>query len=156
MGDEGIDLLLLTNADSVYYYTAYWGDLGLEFGRPTIVAVAAGGDVTLLTPESESLMARAMTWVEDVDTYSDGVGNEWRDPLDRMLGRRPGRNTLAVERDDIPAVVSDHLRSGHAISDAVDATPVIARMRMVKSAQELDMIRQAGRVAVAMGEGAAR
>ena len=153
MADEGIDLVLLTNADSVYYYTAYWGDLGLEFGRPTIVAVAAGGDVTLITAESESLMARAMTWVEDLDTYSDGVGNEWRDPLDRVMGSRAGRSTIAVERDDIPAMVSDYLRSAHGVSDAVDATPVIARMRMVKSAQELDMIRQAGQVAVAMGEG---
>lgn len=153
MADEGIDLVLLTNADSVYYYTAYWGDLGLEFGRPTIVAVAAGGDVTLITAESESLMACAMTWVEDLDTYSDGVGNEWRDPLDRVLGSRAGGSTLAVERGDIPAVVSDHLRSGHGIADALDATPVVARMRMVKSTQELDMIRQAGRVAVAMGEG---
>ena len=153
MADEGIDLVLLTNADSVYYYTAYWGDLGLEFGRPTIVAVAAGGDVTLITAESESLMARAMTWVEGLDTYSDGVGNEWRDPLDRVLGSRAGGSTLAVERGDIPAVVSEHLRSGHGIADALDATPVIARMRMIKNAQELDMIRQAGRVAVAMGEG---
>ena len=153
MADEGIDLLLLTNADSIYYYTAYWGDLGLEFGRPTIVAVAAGGDVTLITPESESLMARAMTWVEDLDTYSDGVGNEWRDPLDRVLGARAGRGTLAVERGDMPAAVSDYLRSGHGTSEAVDATPVVARMRMVKSAQELDMIRQAGQVAVAMGKG---
>ena len=153
MADDGIDLVLLTNADSVYYYTAYWGDLGLEFGRPTIVAVAAGGDVTLITAESESLMARAMTWVEGLDTYSDGVGNEWRDPLDRVLGSRAGGSTLAVERGDIPAVVSEHLRSGHGIADALDATPVIARMRMIKNAQELDMIRQAGRVAVAMGEG---
>ena len=153
MADEGIDLVLLTNADSVYYYTAYWGDLGLEFGRPTIVSVTAGGDVTLITAESESLMARAMTWVEDLDTYSDGVGNEWRDPLDRVLGSRAGGSTLAVERGDIPAVVSEHLRSGHGIADARDATPVIARMRMIKNAQELEMIRQAGRVAVAMGEG---
>ena len=153
MADEGIDLVLLTNVDSIYYYTAYWGDLGLEFGRPTIVAVAAGGEVTLITAESESLMARAMTWVEDLDTYSDGVGNEWRDPLDRVLGARAGRATLAVERDDIPAMVSAYLRSGHGVADAVDATPVIARMRMIKSAQELDMIRQAGQVAVAMGEG---
>ena len=153
MADEGIDLLLLTNVDSIYYYTAYWGDLGLEFGRPTIVAVAAGGDVTLITAESESLMARAMTWVGNLDTYSDGVGNEWRDPLDRVLGARAGRTSLAVERDDLPAMVSDYLRSGHGVADAVDATPVIARMRMIKSAQELDMIRQAGQVAVAMGEG---
>ena len=153
MADEGIDLVLLTNVDSIYYFTAYWGDLGLEFGRPTIVAVRAGGEVTLITPESESIMARAMTWVEDLDTYSDGVGNEWRDPLDRVMGGGAGRATLAVERDAIPAMVSEYLRSGHGVPDAIDATPVIARMRMVKSAEELDMIRQAGQVAIAMGEG---
>lgn len=45
---------------------------------------------------------------------------------------------LRVERTDIPAMISDHLRSAHGISDPVDATPVIARMRMVKSAEELD------------------
>ena len=112
MADEGIDLVLLTNVDSIYYYTAYWGDLGLEFGRPTMVAVAAGGEVTLITAESESLMARAMTWVEDLETFSDGVGNEWRDPLDKVLGSRAGRIALAVERTDIPAVISDYLRSG--------------------------------------------
>ena len=153
MADEGIDLVLLTNVDSIYYYTAYWGDLGLEFGRPTMVAVAARGEVTLITAESESLMAGAMTWVEDLETFSDGVGNEWRDPLDKVLGARAGRIALAVERTDIPAVISDYLRSGHGISEPVDATPVIARMRMVKSAEELDMIRQAGQVAVAMGKG---
>ena len=153
MADEGIDRVLLTNVDSIYYYTAYWGDLGLEFGRPTMVAVAAGGEVTLITAESESLMARAMTWVEDVETFADGVGNEWRDPLDKVLGSRAGRIAVAVERTDLPAVISDYLRSGHGISEPVDATPIIARMRMVKSAEELDMIRQAGQVAVAMGKG---
>ena len=63
MADEGIELILLTNVDSIYYYTAYWGDLGLEFGRPTMVAISAGGEVTLITAASESLMARAMPQV---------------------------------------------------------------------------------------------
>lgn len=94
-----------------------------------------------------------MTWIEDIETFSDGVGKEWRDPLDKALAGRANRITLAVERSDIPAVISDHLRSEHGVSDAVDATPVIARMRMVKSPEELDMIRQAGQVAVAMGVG---
>ncbi len=153
MADEGIELMLLTNVDSIYYYTAYWGDLGLEFGRPTMVAISAGGEVTLITAASESLMARAMTWVEDIGTYSDGVGNEWRDPLDKVLGSRAGQVALAVERPDIPAVISDHLRSAHGLSELPDATPIIAKMRMIKSAEELDMIRQAGQVAVAMGIG---
>ncbi len=149
--DEGIDLLLITNVDSIYYFTAYWGDLGLEFGRPTMVAVAAGGEVTLITAASESLMARAMTWLDDVAIYSDGVAGEWRDPLDKALGG--GGIKLAVERGDIPAVIADHLRAAHGLSEPADATPLIARMRMIKSPEELDMIRQAGQVAVAMGIG---
>jgi Xaa-Pro aminopeptidase len=151
--DEGIDLLLITNVDSIYYYTAYWGDLGLEFGRPTIVAISANGDVTLITAASESLMARAMTWVEDVEIYSDGVGKEWRDPLDKVLGRNQGPLKLAVERVDIPPAILDYLRSDRGISEAVDGTPIIAHMRMIKGPEELDMIRQAGQVAVAMGIG---
>jgi Xaa-Pro aminopeptidase len=118
-----------------------------------MVAASAGGEVTLITAASESLMARAMTWVEDIETFSDGVGKEWRDPLDKVLGSHTNRITLAVERADIPAVISDHLRSDHGISNTVDATPIIARMRMIKSSEELDMIRQAGQVAVAMGIG---
>ena len=151
--DEGIDVLLITNVDSIYYFSAYWGDLGLEFGRPTMLAVASSGDVTLITPGSESSMARAMTWVDVIDTYSDGVDGEWRDPLRRALGGRAGSAALAIERNDIPAVISDFLRRELGIDDAVDGTPVVARMRMIKSAEELDMIRQAGQVAVAMGIG---
>lgn len=151
--DTEIDLLLLTNADSIYYYTAYWGDLGLEFGRPTIVAICARGDVTLITAASESLMARDMTWIEDVEIYSDGVGKEWRDPLDKVLGRNRGTLNLAVERLDIPPVILDYLSSDRGTSEAVDGTPIIADMRMIKSPEELNMIRQAGQVAVAMGIG---
>ena len=34
-----------------------------------------------------------------------------------------------------------------------DGTPIIANMRVIKSAEELNMIRQAGQVAIAMGIG---
>ena len=153
MVDEGIDLVLLTHADSIYYFTAYWGDLGLEFGRPTIVAITADGDTCLITGECEIYMARAMTWLEDVRIYSDGVGKEWRDSLDEVLGKSTNRGTVAVERPHIPSVISDYLRAEHGIADAVDAVPLIARMRMIKGPEELNMIRQAGQVAIAMGVG---
>ena len=100
-------------------------------------------------------MAHAMTWVEDLDTYSDGSGTSGATRSTECWAARR-RSTIAVERDDIPAMVSDYLRSAHGVSGAVDATPVVARMRMVKSAEELDMIRQAGQVAIAMGKEVAR
>lgn len=149
--DEGIDVLLVTNIDSIYYYSAYWGDLGLEFGRPTILVVASNGDVTLITPGSESLMAEAMTWIDDLRFYADGVGEEWRDPLRKALGTDVGKSRIAIESNDIPAVISNILSQEFNIDNPVDATPIIAQMRVIKSAEELHMIRQAGQVAVAMG-----
>ena len=149
--DEGIDVLLITNVDSIYYYSAYWGDLGLEFGRPTILVVASNGDVTLITPGSESLMAEAMTWIGDLGFYSDGVGEEWRDPLRKALGADIGKLRIAIESNDIPAVISNFLRQEFGIAGLVDATTTIAQMRVIKSSEELNMIRQAGQVAVAMG-----
>ncbi|MDH3538188.1 MAG: Xaa-Pro peptidase family protein [Gammaproteobacteria bacterium] len=151
--DEGIDVLVMTNADSIYYYSAYWGDLGLEFGRPTLLIVAANGDVTLITPGSEMLMARAMTWIDDLQFYSDGIGAEWRDPLRNALGEQAGNANIAVERDDIPAVISNYLNAELGIDRPVDGTSIIASMRVIKSDEELNMIRQAGQVAIAMGIG---
>lgn len=148
--DDGIDLLIITNVDSIYYYSAYWGDLGLEFGRPTLLTVASSGEVMLITPGSEALMARAMTWIDDLGLYSDGVAEEWRDPLRKALGKKPGSLRIAVEKDDIPAVISNFLNSEFE-KPLTDATPIIASMRVIKSADELNMIRQAGQVAIAMG-----
>jgi Xaa-Pro aminopeptidase len=148
--DDGIDLLIITNVDSIYYYSAYWGDLGLEFGRPTLLTVASSGEVMLITPGSEALMARAMTWIDDLGLYSDGVAEEWRDPLRKALGKKPGSLRIAVEKDDIPAVISNFLNSEFE-KPLTDATPIIASMRVIKSDDELNMIRQAGQVAIAMG-----
>ena len=149
--DEGIDVLIMTDADSIYYYSAYWGDLGLEFGRPTLLVVASGGDVTLITPGSESLMAEAMSWGYDIAFYSDGVGTEWRAPLDKALGKNAGSLRIAIERDKIPAVISNHLNQEFSNNLPTNGSPIIASMRVIKSAEELQMVRQAGQVAIAMG-----
>lgn len=149
--DAGVEILIITNADSIYYYSAYWGDLGLEFGRPTMLIVARDGNVSLITPGSELLMARDMTWVEDLGIYSDGVGEEWRGPLRKVLEKVVTNGTIAVESSDIPAVISSFLHRDLGIHETIDATEIIAQMRVIKSAEELDMIRQAGQVAIAMG-----
>ena len=36
MKDSGIDMVLLDDAESIYYFAGYWDYLGMEFGRPTI------------------------------------------------------------------------------------------------------------------------
>ena len=148
--DRNLDLALLAHPDSVYYFTAYWGDLGVEFGRPTVAAVTRSGDATIVTAEMETEMARALTWVDQVRGYSDGVGGEWRDPLLEILKQTRGK--VGFERFHCPPVMTEFLRAHLDAHRLVDLGPALSTLRMVKSAQELEQVRQAGQVAVAMGD----
>lgn len=59
--EENIDFLLLTDQDSIFYFSGFWGYLGMEFGRPTMVIVSKDGDCILITPELEAEMADSMS-----------------------------------------------------------------------------------------------
>ena len=152
MADRAVDAVLLSDPDSIYYLSGYWGYLGVEFGRPTLLWVPRMGDCTVITPLMESAMAREMTWIADVRSWEDGVAGEWRDPLDRLIGGR--RPALAIEQLQIPALVSEHLRAAHPGLEISDAAGLLGEQRMIKSPEELTVMRQAGQVAVAMVEAA--
>lgn len=147
---QNLDLALLAHPDSVYYFTAYWGDLGVEFGRPTIAAITRSGDATIVTAEMETEMARALTWIDNVRGYSDGSGGEWRDSLLDILGQTSGK--IGFERFHCPPVVTEFLRAHLGSSRLLDLSDTLSSLRMIKSPQELDQVRQAGVVAVAMGD----
>ena len=149
VADEGIDLLLLTDPDSVYYVSGYWGFLGVDWGRPTVIAVPADGGLTLITPKLESEMAAAMTWIEDIRTYVDGEAGEWADPLRDLLSRQD-RSRIAVERLQVPAMVSEFLRDELGPAPLVDGSDCLGEMRMIKSPEEIETLCQASELAVAM------
>ena len=149
--DEALDAFLLTDPDSVYYFTAYWGYLGMEFGRPTMLVVPAHGDSTLITPAMELEMARAMTWVHDIRTWRDGVDAEWIGHLRDLLTRRHVTR-LAVERYQIHPRVLDAVMSELAGPAIRNGSDLLADMRMIKSPEDIAIMRQAGKVAVSMVE----
>ncbi|MGD2178845.1 MAG: aminopeptidase P family N-terminal domain-containing protein [Anaerolineae bacterium] len=86
IAEESIDVLVLTDPDTVYYVSGFWGYLGMEFGRPTMVIVPRSGSCTLITPSLEAEMARAMVWFDDIREWTDGVGGEWVTHLRDLFG----------------------------------------------------------------------
>jgi Xaa-Pro aminopeptidase len=154
MAEEKIDALLLTAPDSVYYITGFWGYLGTEFGRPTMVLVPRSGSCSLITPRMEAEMARAMTWIADIREWVDGVAGEWGSPLRALLAGRQ-KQTLGIERFQIPPAVLERLRSELPAATFADASEILADLRMIKSPDEIAVMRQAGQVAVAMAEAGA-
>jgi Xaa-Pro aminopeptidase len=149
--DSGLDVALITSPDSIYYFSGYWGFVGPEFGRPTVLVIRNTGDVSLIMPQLELELAKAQTWIQDIQTYRDGIGREWLDPV-LQLADKLRSSTVGIEIHYMSQAIAAEI--GHALSGGriVDCSRVIAEMRMVKSPEEIAVFRQAGQVTVAMAE----
>ncbi|MCC0041670.1 MAG: aminopeptidase P family protein [Rhodobiaceae bacterium] len=146
--DAGIDLALITDEASIAYLAGFWGYLSVEFGRPTFLVVRPDEAPVVVTPLMESEMVAAMTWVPDIATWEDSGPNRWENVLARVIGTAPAR--IGIEAASIPAIVRNWLDSEMSGSELVDASPVLGAMRMIKSPEEIAVMRQAGEIAGAM------
>ena len=149
LAETSIDVALITDDDSVYYYTGYYDYLHMEFGRPTILIVPADGESLLITPSIDFNMALENAVVDRVEAWNDGLGNEWRE---HIPGKLKGASRVAIEVQKMPALVRNYVDSLVDVSSLEDLTPLVSAMRMIKSDEELQLARHAGAVANAMME----
>ena len=149
LNESNIDVAVITDDDSVYYYTGYYDYLHMDFGRPTILVVLEQGAPILVTPNIELEMAQRMTWIEDIRAWQDGEGSEWRGDLQHLI-EAVGSAAIGIERGTMPSLVRDFV--DHVATNAIlaDITSLIAELRMIKSDEELQLARHSGQVAMAM------
>jgi Xaa-Pro dipeptidase len=147
MDEAAIDVALITDDDNVYYLTGYYDYLHMEFGRPTVLVVPRHGKSLLITPTIDVVVARKSARVDRVAAWNDGAGNEWRQELPQAV---KGAGRVAIEPNHMPPIVRTYVDELVGKDKLTTITPVLADMRMIKSAQELQLARHAGQVAGAM------
>lgn len=146
-----LDGVLLTDEDSIAYIAGYWGYLGVEFGRPTMVWVPKEGECAVITPLMESEMGSEMTWIDNVYPWEDGKNGEWRQVLENILGASTKK--IGIEKLKVQPLVGSYLQEGLSGVELVDCTRLLGDMRVIKSLDEIAIMRQAGQVAIGMVEG---
>lgn len=147
MAAAHIDTALITDDDNVYYLTGYYDYLHMEFGRPTILIVQCNGPSLLITPTIDLNTALASAKVDRIAAWNDGMGDEWRAELPAFMKKGA---KIGIEPDHMPAIVRRYLDENLSADEITSVTPVLSKMRMIKSHQELQLARHAGQVANAM------
>lgn len=148
MNEIGISHAIFTSESSIAYLAGFWGYLGIEFGRPTMLIVRAGDMPIVITPQMESEMVGEMTWIGDVRTWEDAGQRSWGRALADALPDDPAE--IWVEQSELPALVRHYLDEQYPTSLLCDIGPVLGAQRMIKSALEIQVMQQAGQVAGAM------
>ncbi|WP_338550165.1 M24 family metallopeptidase [Roseovarius phycicola] len=147
MRDTGMDVALITDEDNVYYLTGYFDYLHMDFGRPTVLIVRAEGETLLVTPTIDLNTAQATAHVDRISAWNDGMGEEWRAELPGALKTA---QTVGIELERMPPLVRTYIDELVSLEKLINASPILADMRMIKSSQELQLARHAGQVANAM------
>ena len=151
MAERDIDVVLVMDPDSVYYFTGIHDYLGMDFGRPTIAIIPQEGEISVVIPSLEQNMGRAMTWVERLLPWTDGIGEEWRGYIKDAVR---GKKTVGLEVHKTHPVLGSFLAEQFPEVKVVDVYGIMCRQRMVKSPDEIAIMRKAGQVAVAMCQAA--
>ena len=153
MSEEGVDVAIVTEPDTIFYLAHFWGYLGIENNRPMLLVVSRAGAPVLICPAIEHDMARQMTSVSDIRTWVDGVGGEWPALLEAVLEEeRPA--TIGTERARVPGMVAESIHRARPGASFVDMGNVLGEMRMIKDADEIQAFREGGEVALAMARAA--
>jgi Xaa-Pro aminopeptidase len=133
----GIETAIINDENTIAYLARFWGYLSVKFGRPTFLLLRSGEVPCVITPLMESEMAGNMTW--------DDMGpNRWENVLSRAIGN------IGVELAVLPAVVRNWFDDQMPSTKLTDVGAIMGNMRMIKSSEEIDGIRQTGQIAGAM------
>jgi Xaa-Pro aminopeptidase len=159
MADEGLDALVVRAPDNVLYLTNFWGMKGYD-----AVVFPAEGEPTLICLEASADDAARTAWTADVRLLKGYDDGDPRPPTARTLdlaleAARPyGRVGLELSlgtqaSDRMVGEPTTYTRAWFdAWPDAVDATPLLARARWTKTAQEIERVRLANEIAAAAME----
>ncbi len=148
MKEAGIQKAVFTDESSIAYLAGFWGYLGIEFGRPSMLVVDADEAPIVITPLMESEMVSEMTWVEDVQVWEDIGERTWGRALSQALGETP--SDIWVEKSTIPAIVRNYLDETYRGVALKDISPVLGAMRIIKTPFEIGVMKEAGQIAGAM------
>ena len=147
LSEKNVDVALVTDEDNIYYLTGYYDYLYMEFGRPTILVISQDGKSLLITPTIDLNMAKVSAKVDQIAAWNDGMGQEWRAQLPKAVH---GAACVGIEPDHMPPIVRRYMDDLLGAETISSISSILADMRMIKSAQELQLARDAGQVANAM------
>lgn len=147
IGASNLDAFVISDPDSIHYFTGCENYIGMDFGRPSVLFVPKDDEAILIVPAGDLGMVEAMARSVRVQGWRDSAEGEWRTSLKDLLAGKPIRN-LGFETQFNPLVYTQ-IRS---ISDAnfVISDRLIEELRLIKSPAEIADLRKAGQVADAM------
>lgn len=143
LSEQEIDVYIGTTPENILYFTGF-DPLGLYFYQ-NIIFAPGWNEPLLLTHKCEKELARTQSWLSTFEIWEHG-----EDPVSLTIDRLhliclPPGVRVGLEMDNWYLKTSTYRRlvSEFPAVEFVDVTDTVLRLRSVKSAQEIERLREA-------------
>ena len=139
MSDMGIDSVLFTSIHNINYYSDF---LYCSFGRPYGLVVTKNRAVTI-SANIDAGQPYRRTYGENL-VYTDWRRDNYTKAVIELIG---DSKKIRIEFDHVNLSLFEKLQDSLANSEMIDISQACMKLRMIKSNEEIELIRQGARIA---------
>jgi len=147
MGKNNLDLIILTSMHNVAYYTGF---IYCSFGRPYSCILTEKKIVTISANIDAGQPWRRSAC--DNIIYTDWKRDNFLKAITAVIGKSSTPRSIGIENDHVTLEMKEKLASLFVSSKMVDVSKDLMKLRMIKSNEELKIIRNGARIADIGGE----
>ncbi len=142
MSEQNIDMTILTSMHNIAYYTGF---IYCSFGRPYACIITQEKIVTISANIDAGQPWRRSNCENII--YTDWKRDNFLKAIVSIIGRQNPPKTIAIEDDHVTLDIKDKLNSIFDLSNFKDISKDLMNLRMIKSNEEIDIIKNGSRIA---------
>ena len=142
MSKNNLDMIILTSMHNIAYYTGF---IYCSFGRPYGCVITNKKVVTVSANIDAGQPWRRSAY--DNIIYTDWKRDNFLKSIVSIIGRDEPPKNIGIEYDHITLEVENKLKSIFSFSNFSDISKKLMKLRMIKSKEEIDIIKNGARIA---------
>jgi len=147
MSKNNLDMIILTSMHNIAYYTGF---IYCSFGRPYGCVVTAN-KISTISANIDASQPWRRSHCDNV-IFTDWKRDNFLKAIVSIIGRDEPPKKIGIENDHVTLDVKDKLSSIFTFSVFTDVSNELMKTRMIKSAEEIDVIKNGARIADIGGE----
>ncbi|MDC6476505.1 aminopeptidase P family protein [Candidatus Pelagibacter sp.] len=147
MSKNNLDMIILTSMHNIAYYTGF---IYCSFGRPYSCVVTAN-KISTISANIDASQPWRRSHSDNV-IYTDWKRDNFLKAIVSIIGRDEPPKNIGIENDHVTLDVKEKLTSIFIFSVFSDVSKDLMQLRMIKSDEEIEIIKNGARIADLGGE----
>ena len=142
MSKNNLDMIILTSMHNIAYHTGF---IYCSFGRPYGCVITEKKIVTISANIDASQPWRH-SFCENI-VYTDWKRDNFLKAIVSIIGRDEPPKNIGIENDHVTLEMKEKFKSLFSFSKFSDVSKDLMQLRMIKSSEEIDIIKNGARIA---------